>query len=67
MVGDVHHQAHVVLDQQDGDAAVADLEQELDQRLGLGGVQARPPARRAAAASGSETRARASSSSRCWP
>ncbi len=39
LVGDVHHQAHVVLDQQDGDAPVADLKEEFHQGFGLGGVQ----------------------------
>ena len=38
-VADVHHQAHVVLDEHHREAAVADLADEADERLLLGGVE----------------------------
>ena len=40
LVGDVHHHLHVVLDEKDGDATIADLEDQLAQLRLLGGVQA---------------------------
>src|SRR6516164_4788580 len=40
-IRDAHHHRHVVLDKQDGDTAVADLADELDEILGFRSVHAR--------------------------
>ena len=68
VVGDVHDDLHVVLDEQDRDAALgAQRLHELAQLLGLLRVHARPSARRAAAAADRSASARAISSRRWSP
>jgi hypothetical protein len=41
LVRDLHHQSHIVLDDEHGDTAVTDTVERLDQLGGLRGVQAR--------------------------